>query len=99
MDVNPPHTATSQFIQAGSYKVALFSKIRRDESTIDDDDELDEDALPSFGAPSPTGPSAAADKGKQRAPDQLAPPVSSGQSSNTGISGNIGSGGTRARIL
>jgi len=56
----------------------------------DDDDELDEDALPSFTGPSMGGDIADAGvKGKARAPEQLAP--SSGTPNAAGVSGNIGS--------
>ncbi|KAH8117887.1 Yip1-domain-containing protein [Phellopilus nigrolimitatus] len=50
----------------------------------DDDDDFDEEALPSFGGDqlSPIG------KGKTRAQDQLAPPAGAGNAS--GLSGNIG---------
>lgn len=59
-----------------------------------DDDDFDEDALPSFGGPTITDDdlNGSADKGKQRAPpEQLAPPGTSGQSTSAGLSGNIGS--------
>lgn len=74
-----PTTATSQFIQAGKYCLNVKSLLT-DEFAPDDDD-LDEEALPSFSGPSlpsdnvPNG----ADKGKGRATDANA------------ISGNIGS--------
>lgn len=56
----------------------------------DDDDDLDESALPSFSGPSMGGDIADVGvKGKARAPEQLAPP--SGTSSAAGLSGNIGS--------
>lgn len=56
----------------------------------DDDDDLDESALPSFSGPSMGGDVADVGvKGKARAPEQLAPP--SGTSSAAGLSGNIGS--------
>lgn len=64
----------------------------------DDDDELDESALPSFSGPSMGGDIADVGvKGKARAPEQLAPP--SGTSSAAGLSGNIGSisGGAAAK--
>ncbi|KAI5122901.1 hypothetical protein M0805_007579 [Coniferiporia weirii] len=56
----------------------------------DDDDDYDEEALPSFSGPTMESDSLSpVDKGKQRAPDQLAPP---GSSSNAApLSGNIGS--------
>ncbi|KAI0635977.1 Yip1-domain-containing protein [Trametes polyzona] len=70
-DVTTPLTSTSQFIEA-------------------DDDDLDEEAIPGFTHPglasSPHSP-AAADKGKARAPEQLAPPSGSGSAN---VSGNIG---------
>ncbi|KAI0775165.1 Yip1-domain-containing protein [Trametes elegans] len=71
MDVTTPLTSTSQFIEA-------------------DDDDLDEEAIPGFTHPGlasdPTSP-AVADKGKARAPEQLAPPSGSGAAA---VSGNIG---------
>ncbi|KAI0833533.1 Yip1-domain-containing protein [Trametes gibbosa] len=70
-DVTTPLTSTSQFIEA-------------------DDDDLDEDSIPGFThpglVPSPHTPNTA-DKGKARAPEQLAPPSASGGAS---VSGNIG---------
>jgi len=70
-----PLTSTSQFIQA------------------DDDDDLDEDAIPGFSHPSmnATPQSAAYDKGKTRAQEQLATPNSASNFPRTPISGNIGS--------
>ncbi|KAI0029271.1 hypothetical protein K488DRAFT_56706, partial [Vararia minispora EC-137] len=55
----------------------------------DSDDDLNDEDIPGFGASAPTTPlvpSTAQDKGKSRAPEQLAPP--SGQ-----LSGNIGTSG------
>ncbi|KAH9902712.1 Yip1-domain-containing protein [Cubamyces lactineus] len=74
-DVTTPLTSTSQFIEA-------------------DDDDLDEESIPGFTHPglanSPHSPSAA-DKGKARAPEQLAPPSGlSGSAASAGVSGNIG---------
>ncbi|KAJ8488206.1 hypothetical protein ONZ51_g3715 [Trametes cubensis] len=75
-DVTTPLTSTSQFIEA-------------------DDDDLDEESIPGFTHPglatSPHTPSAA-DKGKARAPEQLAPPsgLAAGGSLTAGVSGNIG---------
>jgi hypothetical protein len=66
----------------------------------DDDDDIDESALPSFGRPAPptprvTSPAVPVPKGKARAPDQLAPPsgANSGRNSpaNGQLSGTIGS--------
>ncbi|CDO70659.1 hypothetical protein BN946_scf184756.g26 [Trametes cinnabarina] len=78
VDVTTPLTSTSQFIEA-------------------DDDDLDEDSIPGFTHPglatSPRTPGPAApDKGKARAPEQLAPPSDSGYgpSAAGGVSGNIG---------
>ncbi|KII85054.1 hypothetical protein PLICRDRAFT_166551 [Plicaturopsis crispa FD-325 SS-3] len=69
-----PNTATSQFIQAD-----------------DDDDDLDEENIPGFSHPVLASPrSPAPDKGKNRAPEQLAQP-SGNIASPSGISGNIGS--------
>ncbi|KAH9846662.1 Yip1-domain-containing protein [Lenzites betulinus] len=70
-DVTTPLTSTSQFIEA-------------------DDDDLDEESIPGFThpglVPSPHSPNVA-DKGKARAPEQLAPPSGVGAA---GVSGNIG---------
>ncbi|OBZ72526.1 Protein YIP4 [Grifola frondosa] len=61
-------------------------------SVIDEDDDLDEDAIPGFSHPSyPSDPaSPPPDKGKARAPEQLAPPSSAAFASSS-LSGNIGS--------
>ncbi|KAK7690678.1 hypothetical protein QCA50_005777 [Cerrena zonata] len=69
-----PLTSTSQFIQA------------------DDDDEFDEEAIPGFSHPSMNASpvSATVDKGKGRAPEQLAAPSGSNYP-HTPVSGNIGS--------
>ncbi|KAI0671791.1 Yip1-domain-containing protein [Trametes maxima] len=70
-DVTTPLTSTSQFIEA-------------------DDDDLDEESIPGFTHPglasNPISP-VPGDKGKARAPEQLAPPSGSGSAS---VSGNIG---------
>ncbi|OCH95349.1 Yip1-domain-containing protein [Obba rivulosa] len=55
----------------------------------DDDDDLDEEAIPGFSHPV-MSPNTGQDKGKARAPEQLAPPSGSGYS-GASISGNIGS--------
>jgi hypothetical protein len=55
--------------------------------TDDDDDDLDEQDIPGFSAPSPV-----VDKGKTREPEQLAKP-SAASISNQNVSGNIGSNG------
>ncbi|KAI0690161.1 Yip1-domain-containing protein [Cytidiella melzeri] len=71
-----PLTSTSQFIQA------------------DDDDDLDEDAIPGFAHPeiANTPQSAAFDKGKGRATEQLAAPTGvAGPPRTPTLSGNIGS--------
>ncbi|KAI0649065.1 Yip1-domain-containing protein [Trametes meyenii] len=72
MDVTTPLTSTSQFIEAA------------------DDDDLDEESIPGFTHPglasNPISP-VPGDKGKARAPEQLAPPSGSGAAS---VSGNIG---------
>ncbi|EPQ52806.1 hypothetical protein GLOTRDRAFT_46637 [Gloeophyllum trabeum ATCC 11539] len=52
-----------------------------------DDDDLDEDDIPAFTHPSIQPASPSPDKGKARAPEQLAPPSGSVPS----VSGNIGS--------
>ncbi|EIN09889.1 Yip1-domain-containing protein [Punctularia strigosozonata HHB-11173 SS5] len=59
----------------------------------DDDDDLDEDAIPGFSHPTiPSSPQPQQDKGKARAqPEQLAPPGTMGGQS-PGLSGNIMSG-------
>ncbi|KAL1949530.1 hypothetical protein VTO73DRAFT_8411 [Trametes versicolor] len=71
VDVTTPLTSTSQFIEA-------------------DDDDLDEENIPGFThpglAPSPLSPNPV-DKGKARAPEQLASPSGSG---GANLSGNIG---------
>ncbi|KAA1467631.1 Yip1-domain-containing protein [Dentipellis sp. KUC8613] len=53
----------------------------------DDDDDLNEDDIPGFGAPSPAIPPTP-DKGKGRQTDQLAPPSTG--ASGSALSGNIG---------
>ncbi|KAI0367812.1 Yip1-domain-containing protein [Pilatotrama ljubarskyi] len=71
VDVRTPLTSTSQFIEA-------------------DDDDLDEESIPGFthpGLASSPHSLGAPDKGKTRAPEQLAPPSGSGAA---GVSGNIG---------
>lgn len=70
-----PLTSTSQFIQA------------------DDDDDLDEESIPGFSHPTMnTTPSTGGfDKGKTRAPDQLATPSSASNFPRSPVSGNIGS--------
>ena len=59
---------------------------------VDDEDDFDEEAIPGFSHPSmnasPT--SATLDKGKGRAPEQLAAPSGSNYP-HTPVSGNIGS--------
>ncbi|THH12292.1 hypothetical protein EW146_g7754 [Bondarzewia mesenterica] len=52
----------------------------------DEDDDFDEDSIPGFSHPAPSAP--AQDKGKGRAPEQLAPPSTSPRPA---VSGNIGS--------
>lgn len=52
----------------------------------DQDDDFDED-IPGFSHPDPITPAL---KGKARAPDQLAPPGTSGLSSPNPLAGNIG---------
>ncbi|KAG2741238.1 Yip1-domain-containing protein [Suillus brevipes Sb2] len=54
----------------------------------DDDDDLDEQDIPGFSAPSPV-----VDKGKLREPEQLVKP-SAASTSNQNVSGNIGSNGS-----
>jgi len=70
--MDTPVSATSQFIQA------------------DDDDDFDESSIPGFSHPalSPNPNSAAPDKGKSRAREQLAQPTSI--TSPNPLSGNIG---------
>ncbi|KAI0342785.1 Yip1-domain-containing protein [Trametopsis cervina] len=71
-----PLTSHSQFIQA------------------DDDDDLDEDAIPGFAHPAiaSTPQTAAFDKGKGRATEQLGPPSgNAGPLRSPSLSGNIGS--------
>ena len=62
------------------------------DSVVDEDDDFDEEAIPGFSHPSmnasPT--SATLDKGKGRAPEQLAAPSGSNYP-HTPVSGNIGS--------
>ena len=63
---------------------------------VDDDDDFDESALPSFSGPSMgTDITDEGGKGKGRAPEQLAPP-SGTASSSAGLSGNIGSSSAAA---
>jgi protein YIPF6 len=60
---------------------------------LDDDDDLDEDAIPGFAHPTiaSTPHSAAFDKGKGRITEQLASPVgASGTPRTPTLSGNIG---------
>ena len=59
----------------------------------DDDDDLDEEAIPGFSHPamSTTPHSAGYDKGKTRAPEQLATPSSASNFPHTPVTGNIGS--------
>ncbi|KAJ8590735.1 Yip1-domain-containing protein [Rhizopogon salebrosus TDB-379] len=52
----------------------------------EDDDDLDEQDIPGFSAPSPI-----ADKGKSRAPEQLAQPLAHPPPNQNAVSGNIGS--------
>jgi protein YIPF6 len=100
-DLRTPLTSTSQFIQAGrrlfSFRHHAYVAYANLQRTIDDDDDLDEDAIPGFSHPTiPGTPQPQPDKGKARAPpEQLAPPgtfngTPSGQP--PGLSGNIGSG-------
>ena len=60
---------------------------------VDDDDDLDEEAIPGFTHPGmPATPrSPVPDKGKSRATDQLATPSGGSQFPRTPLSGNIGS--------
>jgi len=57
----------------------------------DDDDDLDEEAIPSFSNPALATEADAPNKGKSRAQDQLAQPT--GSISPGAVSGNIGSSG------
>lgn len=70
-----PLTSTSQFIQA------------------DDDDDLDEENIPGFSHPTmnTTPLTGGFDKGKTRAPEQLATPTGASNFPRTPVSGNIGS--------
>ena len=84
-EVTTPLTSTSQFIEAGEQPVRWLGiplNIR-----LPDDDDLDEESIPGFTQPGlvPSPHSPVPDKGKARAPEQLAPPSGSGS-----ISGNIG---------
>ena len=82
-----PLTSESQFIQAGSFAPAPDSAYL---IPADDYDDLDEENIPGFSHPgfASTPTQASADKGKARAPDQLAEP--SGSIPRTPLSGNIG---------
>ena len=70
--------------------------------TLDDDDEFDEDAIPSFSHPALAADSqplnGQVDKGKGRALDQLAPPATNGVSGNIGSSAPEGQRGTRQTV-
>jgi hypothetical protein len=85
----PPLTSTLRFIEAGEFYIrTTFIVIPMGGHTDDDDDDLDEQDIPGFSAPSP-----AVDKGKSREPEQLAKP-SAPPTSNQNVSGNIGSNGS-----
>jgi len=94
--VPTPTTATSQFIQAGgltfrslcgSWKLMLGF-------LDDDDDDIDESAIPAFSHPTMRPNTPPLNKGKSRAPEQLALPTTSAPPNQ--LSGNIGTpvGGT-----
>lgn len=89
-DVTTPLTSTSQFIEAGEHATSYIEcrlVLSGNCPHFEDDDDLDEEAIPGFTHPglvqSPHSP--APDKGKARAPEQLAPP-----SASVAVSGNIG---------
>lgn len=89
MESTTPLTATSQFIQAGARKKheLFFGFVSR--VPADDDDDLDEEAIPSFSNPALATEADAPNKGKSRAQDQLAQPT--GSIPPGAVSGNIGS--------
>ena len=68
----------------------------------DDDDEFDEENIPSFTHPALAAESqplnGQVDKGKGRATDQLAPPTTNGVSGNIGSSSPDGQRGTRQTV-
>ncbi|KAF7312397.1 Protein YIP [Mycena indigotica] len=67
----------------------------------DDDDEFDEDSIPSFShptIPSPQSPAPFKGKGRAREPEQLAPPSGANVRVSSPLSGNIGSGPVRSAV-
>lgn len=98
--IQTPSTATSQFIQAGRLRLHLFRvSWKADIRPSDDDDDIDESAIPGFSHPTMRPSTPPVGKGKLRAPEQLALPTGSAPPNQ--LSGNIGaptpgaSGGTR----
>lgn len=87
---NTPLTGNSQFIPAGRHlPVQLTWYLTHCCFSYSlDDDELDEDSLPSFsiGPPPPDK-----GKGRARAPEQLAPPSNNVGTSSPALAGRIGS--------
>ncbi|KAJ7067023.1 hypothetical protein C8F01DRAFT_1120031 [Mycena amicta] len=64
----------------------------------DDDDDFDEDSIPSFShptIPTPQSPMPGKGKGRAREPEQLAPPSTGNGRPGSSLSGNIGSGAAR----
>ena len=87
--VPTPTTATSQFIQAGRSNSCLGLRVvETDAGFSDDDDDIDESALPAFSHPTMAPSTPPLNKHKSRAPEQLALPTSS--ASPNQLSGNIG---------
>jgi len=91
MDGTPtPTTATSQFIQAGSPNFRSSCGLWKLMLGFldDDDDDIDESAIPAFSHPTMRPSTPPLNKGKSRAPEQLALPAGSAPSNQ--LSGNIG---------
>jgi hypothetical protein len=87
--VPTPTTATSQFIQAGRYKLTFDLRVvETDTGLSDDDDDIDESAIPTFSHPTMRPNTPPLRVGKSRAPEQLGLPARSAPSDQ--LSGNIG---------
>lgn len=87
--VPTPTTATSQFIQAGESELCFaWGSWKLIAELLDDDDDIDESAIPAFTHPTMRPNTPPLNKGKLRAPEQLSLPTGSAPSNQ--LSGNIG---------